>query len=272
MRKLAIIGVGVVVFFALIFYASAAPLAKPVIVTVTKTDATTFRGQLTDADPHSITLMPLVKGKPEGEKVTIEWTNIKSISNGLTQKRILEDWKKSNPADVCKVCQGEGKVFCPTCKGTGRLAAAAKDCPTCKGAQTIPCTTPKCDHGKIPCPKPHIKLTEGTWVMHADGKRWRSFPNGHTISESHLGQITENNNPAPHDCPLCEHNSMVIPDPKCKGTGLMPCNACTTAALKADKCPACEKGKVNCKACVGTGVASLGPGPEDPAATQPAPQ
>jgi hypothetical protein len=37
-----------------------------------------------------------------------------------TQKKVIELWKRDHPDDLCADCHGEGKVICPTCKGTGR--------------------------------------------------------------------------------------------------------------------------------------------------------
>jgi hypothetical protein len=129
--------------------------------------------------------------------------------------------------------------------------------------QTVPCTTPKCDKGKIPCPKLHLKLNEGTWYK-KDGKMWRKFPyrGGYAeVSDGHLGQIIETVDGVPQppkECPLCG-GKMVIDDPKCHGTGVQPCNACATAAAKdpAQKCKDCERGQIMCKSCGGTGIKSM---------------
>src|SRR2546423_1248536 len=175
---------------------AAAP-AKPPVVTVTKTDKTTIRGTLGDVTPQEVNLTTIPRSSTQpaqGEQVKIAWSDIKSVSNGLTQQKVIELWKRDHPDDACPDCHGEGKVVCPTCHGTGRDPAAAKDCPTCHGAETIPCTTPKCDKGKMPCPKQHLKLTEGTWYKKEDGTRWRKFPirGGYAeVSEHHLGQIME---------------------------------------------------------------------------------
>jgi hypothetical protein len=251
----------VLLAIGLLLIVAAAPTKTP-IVTVTKSDGTAVRGQLNSSDPKGISIVQLVKGQPTGESVTLTWADIKSVSNGLTQKRAIEQWKKDHPEDLCTDCHGSGAVICPTCKGTGRDATKAKDCPTCHGAQTIPCTTPKCDHGKIACPKLHLKLTEGTWYKKEDGAMWRKFPSRgggfEEVSERHLGQIIETKDGipgSPIDCPLCG-GKMVIDDPKCHGAGVLPCNTCTNAANK-EKCPDCKNGQVPCKTCKGTGLKTM---------------
>jgi len=228
---------------------------KPPVITITKSDGTTVRGQLDTADLKSVSVTQLVKGKPEGEKATIAWADIKSISNGMTRQRVIDQWKKDHVEDRCADCKGEGKVACPSCKGTGRDHASAKDCPTCHGEETIPCTTPKCDHGKIKCPKPHIRLEEGTWYKKPDGKMWRKFPGANggqwEISEGHVGQIADPEK-GPIPCPLCG-GAMTIDDPKCHGTGTLLCPDCTKLAAT-NKCADCDKGKVACKTCNGVGL------------------
>jgi hypothetical protein len=244
---------------------------RPVIVTIIKTDGTTVRGQLGEINPTEVNVTLLAKPPAQGEAIKVPWSEIKSVSNGMTRARAIEQWKKAHPDDQCETCHGGGKVDCPTCKGTGRDPAAAKACPTCHGAETVACATPKCDHGKIGCPKPHIKLTEGTWNLKDDGKRWRRFPsrNGYReISEGHVGQIVEMKDGVPQsptDCPLCA-GKMVIDDPKCSGTGLMPCTTCTAASVKdaAQRCKDCEKGRIACKTCSGTGLKSLSAAPTSP--------
>ncbi len=246
--------------------AFAAASAKPPIVTVIKSDGTSVRGTLGNVDPKEVNITTVAKAGAQGEAVKLAWAEIKSLSNGMTQKRVIELWKKDHPEDLCETCHGEGKTICPTCHGTGRDPAAAKECPTCHGSETIACTTPKCDKGKIACPKMHLKLTEGTWVKKDDGLRWRKIPGRsgtREVSERHLGQIIEvqNGDPqSPIECPLCK-GTMIIDDPKCHGTGLLPCNTCTTAVTKdpAQKCKDCEKGLVKCKTCDGTGLKSLSP-------------
>ena len=259
------------------FFVAAAP-TRPPTVTVTKTDNTTVRGQVSTIDPKAVTIQPLVKNQPDGQPLTIPWSEIKSLSSGMTRERVIKMHIKDHPDDVCTDCRGEGKVPCATCKGTGRDPASAKDCATCHGEQTVPCKTPKCDHGKIPCPKLHLKLEEGSWYKKPDGTRWRKFPlpDGYfEVSEHHLGEIIETVNGMPQPpkpCPLCA-GKMIIDDPKCRGTGLAPCPTCATAA-RTSPCKDCERGRVACKTCGGLGlkpeITDFTATPE-PAATPPAP-
>jgi hypothetical protein len=81
------------------------------------------------------------------------------------------------------------------------------------------------------------------------------------VSEFHVGQIVElvDGVPqAPKPCPLC-NGTYKIDDPKCHGTGQLPCGTCATAVVKdaKQKCHDCERGLVACKSCDGTGVKSL---------------
>jgi len=247
----------------LLLIAAATPTKAP-NVTVVKNDGTTVRGQLNSSDLKGVSVTKLVKNQPSGDPVTIPWSDIKSVSNGLTRPMAIAQWKKDHPEDLCAECHGAGKVICPTCKGTGRDPASAKDCPTCHGNETVPCTTPKCDKGKIRCPKMHIRRDEGQWYKKDDGKMWRKFPGKggyREISEGHIGQIVEMDDGFPgdpHECPLC-HGTMIIDDPKCHGTGALPCNNCTTAATKdaKQKCHDCDRGMTACKKCDGTGIKSL---------------
>src|SRR4051812_34109069 len=54
----------------------------PVVVAVKKTDGTTVRGTLVSADPDNVTVR---SGGPKVEPVAIPWTDIASVSNGLTR-------------------------------------------------------------------------------------------------------------------------------------------------------------------------------------------
>ncbi len=255
---------------------AAAPPAQP-IVTVIRGDGTTVRGKLASSNPKSLTVEPVAKPKAAPEPaVEIAWSDIKSVSNGLTQKKVIAQWKHDHSGDLCDACHGDGTTPCPTCKGTGRDAAKAKECPACHGEQTVACSTPRCDHGKIPCPRPHLKLEEGTWAAKSDGGlRWRKFPSrggGYSeVSERHLGQVVEIKDgvpQAPTDCGLCG-NKMILDDPKCHGTGKVPCPECSKRAAS-EKCSDCERGRVACKTCQGLGlkpsVVGL-PEPPPPAAT-----
>jgi hypothetical protein len=72
----------------LVLVLAAAP-PKTVNVTVIKTDGSTVRGQLNSFDLKGVSIQKLVKNQPTGEQVTIAWSEIKSISNGLTRQRAI---------------------------------------------------------------------------------------------------------------------------------------------------------------------------------------
>ena len=59
----------------------------------------------------------------------------------------------------------------------------------------VDCPDKRCKDGKVPCPGPCLKLTEGSWSKpDAQGKRWRSFnvKNGvFKISTGHIGEIDD---------------------------------------------------------------------------------
>ena len=240
--------------------APATPPAAP-FVTVTKTDGSTVRGRLASSDPKSLSVVPVVRGAP-GDPVEVPWSEVKTVSNGLTRERAIDQWKRTHPEDRCDDCKGQGAAPCATCKGTGRDVASAADCPTCHGELLVACTAPKCDHGKVPCPAPCLKLTEGKWTLKPDGKRWRRFPKrggGYVeISDGHLGQIVEVKDGVPQfpvPCPTCQ-GEQKIDCPTCHGTEKASCPDCTKAAAESP-CPNCKKGQVDCKTCAGTGLKSL---------------
>src|SRR4051794_37784095 len=64
------------------------------IVTVTKNDGSTVRGKLTAAGPGSITVEP---SAPAGAAaVQIAWHDIKTVSNGLTQAKAIQQFKSEH--------------------------------------------------------------------------------------------------------------------------------------------------------------------------------
>jgi hypothetical protein len=238
--------------------APTAKLAAPPIVSIKKTDGSNLRGKLLDADGIHLTIQPAVDKNTFGDPVEVPWKDVKVVSTGLTQKKAQDTWKLAHKDELCDACHGERLVTCDVCKGTGHDPDSSKDCKTCKGAQQIACNHPKCDHGKIPCPGPCLKLSEGSWTMH-DGKRIRTFrnPGGGTawVSEGHVGQIVKfdkRGDMTLEDCPIC-HKTGKIDCPTCHGTGFMPCPTCK-ADKNAAKCTACEDGLKPCSACAGTGL------------------
>jgi hypothetical protein len=240
------------------------PASKPApVVTVTKTDGTLVRGQIVSSDPDQVVVKPALKAgeKIAGDDVAIAWKEIKIVSNGLTQKKALEAWKEEHAKELCDKCGGERVVTCPTCKGTGHDPKSSKECKTCNGAMEVKCKAPKCKEGKIPCPKPCLKLSEGHWIKKEDGKRWRVFSirggASFQYSEGHLGQlITLDKDGTPHAgamCTTCEGKGE-INCPECHGTAKVPCKTCKANA-DAPKCADCEgAGFKKCVACDGSGL------------------
>lgn len=233
------------------------------LVTVTKADGTVVRGQLSASDPKGVSVQPIAKNAPDGAVVLVPWSEIKSVSNGLTRQKAIDKWKKEHPEDRCATCRAAGHVDCDACKGTGRDAASAKDCATCKGEQTLACAQPKCEQGTTICPAPCLKLTEGNWIKKDDGKRWRRFPvrggGSFEVSEGHVGEVVvfdKVGQGSTIKCAVC-NGTQKATCPKCGGDSLMPCATCASAA-RANPCPAkCQRGQLPCKTCDGTGLKSL---------------
>ena len=242
---------------------AAAPPRTPVVplVTVVKLDGTSVRGSIVTVDPDQVTLTPAPKTGPAAtapsENLVIEWKEIKSVSNGMTAAKALAAWKETHGTELCGSCHGERTLACATCKGTAHDPASGKDCKTCKGELLVDCKAPKCKEGKIPCPKPCLKLSEGRWYT-KDGKRWRDFPipgkGTYSISEGHLGQLIDTKNGGHGEmCPTCGGKS-VADCATCKGFGKIPCATCTSRK-DAAACPAnCDHGRTKCETCKGTGL------------------
>ncbi len=247
----------------------------PVNIMVTKIDGAVLRGTLTSTDGHGL-VMNVVGGKasthpstqptaasasvPTGP-ATLRWTEIKTVSNGLTRAKAIDAFRLEHAGQLCATCRGAELVRCDLCKGTGRDPAGRKDCATCNGELLVDCKAPKCTAGKIPCPAPCLKLTEGTWFM-KEGRHWRKFPGkggaSAEISENHLGQLL-NKDPAtgqvtPGDtCPTCG-GATKLDCPVCMGTAKQSCPTCVADAAAAACTAECDHGLVDCKDCVGTGL------------------
>ncbi len=242
------------------FVWAAAPAAKPKpIVTVTKLDKTTVRGQLTSAEPDQLVLKTI---GPAGEPVTLRWSQIAKVSNGLTQDDATAQWKAQfTKEQLCPDCDGDRGVACTDCHGTGHDQAKLTDCKDCDGGGLLFCANQTCDDGKIDCPMPCLKLSEGRWVKKADGKRWRTFSaRGGTVfwSEGHLGELIETENGMPTNrgpCPTCSGSTKV--DCKdCVGMGYKVCPTCHFEGKTGPPCTAteCELGKTPCATCAATGL------------------
>jgi hypothetical protein len=243
------------------FTAWAATPAADAPVTITRNDGTSVRGKITAYDRDKVTMEVIGKPKDPTVSTDIPWTDIKRVSNGLTYEKALQKWKGEHHDALCTTCHGDGKIFCPTCHGTAHDPAASADCPTCKGAAQLACTTPRCDHGTIPCPNSKcLKLTEGSWTKKPDGLKWRKFngKNGAAfeVSEHHVGDVVDKVNGEWQDigkCPVCGGYT-TISDPVCRGTGEMPCATCAKKT-KNPPCPnKCDAGLVGCPTCKGTGL------------------
>lgn len=257
-----------------VWSADSAKTTGPALVGVMKVDGTTVRGTLVSSDPEGVTIQPPTKIVKTGKSakdapapvtpdpVVVAWKDIKAVSNGLTYRKALDVWKAQHLSELCETCRGERMVWCPTCKGTQHDPAAGKECKTCGGELLVDCKTAHCEKGQIPCPAKCLKLTEGTWVKHADGVRWRTFPMAKSAlanySEHHLGHLIvldykENTATDVGVCPTCG-GTMKIDDPACHGTGKVPCPTCS-ARKDAAPCPDhCDHGRVVCPDCKGTGL------------------
>lgn len=256
--------VAAVVFAAGILAAQSTPkpAAKPKpnpIVTVTKLDKTVVRGQLTSAEPDQVVV------KPPGaasEPVAVRWSQIAKVSNGLTRDDAAEQWKAQFAKDqLCPDCDGDRGVACLDCRGTGHDQAKLVDCNDCGGGGLLSCTNKRCDEGKIDCPMPCLKLTEGRWVKKADGKRWRTFPvrgGAKFWSDGHLGELIQSSGGDVENvgkCPTCTGTTQV--DCKdCAGFGYKICPTCHFEGKTGPACPAaaCEGGSNPCATCGATGL------------------
>jgi hypothetical protein len=236
------------------------------IVTVTKANGSTLRGKLTAAGPASITVE--VAGVGATPPADIAWKYIKSVSNGLTQIKALQQFKAEHADELCDTCHGNTSLVCATCKGTGHDPASGKDCKTCKGELLVACRASKCKEGKVPCPAPCLKLSEGKWTVQ-EGMKVRTFPGGAWISEKHIGTMVSFDKAGQMVdkgvCPTCGGTTAVT-CPTCGGTSKVTCPTCL-ARKDAPSCAAhCDKGREICKGCDGTGLKRAAPAAADPSA------
>jgi hypothetical protein len=242
-------------------YSAFADINPDAPVSLTKADGSVVRGKITAYDRDKVTMDVIGKPKDPPVSTDIPWDQIKRISNGLTHEKALQKWKGEHHDSLCQTCYGDGKTFCPTCHGINHDPAASAGCPTCKGAVQLACTTPKCDHGIIPCTNPKcLKLTDGGWYKKPDGTRWKKFngPNGSSVewSEHHVGQVVDKVNGSWQNlgtCPVCGGFAKIT-DMVCRGTSEMPCPTCSRRT-KSPPCPnSCDAGTVQCPTCKGTGL------------------
>jgi len=227
-------------------------------VSVTKSDGKVVAGLLADADKDGLTL----KYGPKSEEVHLKWDEVKSVSNGLTRTSAIAQWKKAHADKLCGKCHGDGVINCFDCDGSGVDPKQHKECATCKGTGSAgPCPTKGCVEGKLVCPAPCLKLSQGVWKLHEDdGKRWRFFPgrtHGFYLSEGHAGEmiVMENGDPVRKGpCPTC-HGKGKIDDPVCQGKGHKTCADCRGLGFVGPACPTCDHGHILCDDCKGSGLA-----------------
>jgi hypothetical protein len=251
---------------AVLCTAAVAPPAKPAagaagsatqrlpMVIVTQVDGTTARGQLVSADPDNLTL----RANDKAEPMAIAWTSIKHVSNGLTQPQAAAAWKAAHQNELCDTCHGDRVMQCPACHGSGVDQSKLTPCDACEGTgiESV-CPSPRCNGtGKVDCPKPCLKLTQGTWRVR-EGKRWRDFPIAHgtySISEGHLGELVDlKNGGSLGKCPTCGGTTKVD-CPTCDGLGVIVCAKCEGEGTVGPACPQCREGFVACTTCKGTGL------------------
>jgi hypothetical protein len=231
------------------------PLKGPV-VSVICNDGKIVRGVLISQDPYVVTVQASAKTPP----VSVPWENIKRLSNGATRDKLAVQWEQQHPEDVCPDCKGDGLAPCSTCAGTSFDPSKLTKCDQCNGTGVIGyCDNPRCEDGKVDCPRPCLKLSQGHWYM-KEGKRWRDFrgrSGGFSVSESHLGQLIEMQNGEPtlgSTCPTCKGTTKVD-CPRCDGTTLLTCPKCDFLGSVGPACAQCKgTGTVTCKTCNGLGL------------------
>ncbi|HVT90101.1 MAG TPA: hypothetical protein VHD56_14705 [Tepidisphaeraceae bacterium] len=238
--------------------------SKPApIITIIRLDGTSVRGTVTSMGPIIIAFQPAPKpNQPAGTKldpINLPWASVRSISNGMTHAKFMQQFKLEHAGQLCETCKGEGSSFCSTCKGTGHDPTKLTDCKVCHGELLVDCKGPKCDHGQIPCPSPCLKFSEGEWIKRDDlrVRIWR-FGNSYAwISEHHLGNMVtfDSKTHVINDagkCPLCGGTTH-IDCPVCHGSGKSPCPTCA-ARTNVPACNDCDHGLVACKTCSGSGL------------------
>ena len=232
-------------------------------VIVTKADGSTARGQIVSADGDNL----VVRASEKTDPVTIPWASVKRVSNGLTQAQAWATWKEQNAGLLCDTCRGDRVTRCPSCHGTALDQSKPAPCDQCEGVGIADlCPAPKCNGaGKIDCPKPCLKLTQGTWRKRDDGKRWRDirFAGGvHSYSEGHVGELVDmKTGTSLGKCPTCEGTTK-IDCTTCDGLGVILCEKCQGVGATGPACPQCKAGIVACATCNGSGSKPVTPAPQ----------
>lgn len=143
----------------------------PQRVTVTKVGGKMLSGTLAATDLDGVHL----QYGPKAEVLDIPWSDVKSLSNGMTHDKFVADWKAEHANQLCDKCHGDRFLPCPDCKGTGIDPKQKAECATCKGSGSAgPCPTKGCVDGKIDCPQPCLKLSQGQWKLQ-NGMKVREF-------------------------------------------------------------------------------------------------
>src|SRR4051812_27142703 len=107
-----------ILFFAVMLVAPAISYAAEQ-VTVSYTDGKSDTGELVDQNPDKLVLRVTVGGNHVD--MPVPWTKIQKVSNGLTQDAVITKWKTDNAAKLCRACNGDRKIVCTKCEGSGLL-------------------------------------------------------------------------------------------------------------------------------------------------------
>jgi hypothetical protein len=116
-------------------------------------------------------------------------------------------------------------------------SSETKACFNCSGTGKTKCVAPGCKAGKVECPGPCIKLTQGVWEHkhvdgHPDSDIWLTF-NGadgswKMVNQNHAGQVMELRNGRYElggKCKTCG-GAAKIKCPICQGTSQTTCSIC----------------------------------------------
>lgn len=231
---------------------------KPSVVrvTITKNDKSTVSGELIESSPAGVTVNPL-----KGDQALVPWSQIKTVSNGLTHQKIVDEWKTTKTELLCDTCHGDGTEKCETCHGSGVDPANAKPCEKCHGSGDLgKCL--KCKEGRVPCPATCLKASMFEKLpAESDGHKHKTFKNpkggSQWWTEGHIGELVVVENGVwvnKGKCPTCVGKGEII-CPTCHGTAERECPTCHGAGAAGPACPAaCRAGEVDCKVCHGTGL------------------
>ena len=114
-----------------------------------------------------------------------------------------------------------------------------KICFACKGEGIVACRAPGCVEGKVDCPGPCLKLSQGVWIHmnvpgHDPSELWQKFPDRdgrggyYAFSQNHLGEVVEYEGVravSRGPCKICGGTTKVTCS-ACKGSGRQTCPIC----------------------------------------------